>query len=147
MPAFYFIGAIVWGSLAAQFLVQIIASLLIAAVYLYGLLFSPVKMTITAAGLAGALAQALVFAALFGGGSVLFAKYFHPLDWNTDIIAGFIAFVLTLIYCFIQVPDRILVAQFVSTVPYFAERARRLAPYRKLSGEEARSIRAELRDR
>ena len=146
MSALYFIGAIVWGSLAAQFLVQTITSLSIAAISLYGLLFARVKKEITAAGFAAALAQTLMFAGLFGGGFALIAIYFHPLGWTANMIAGFIAFVLTFIYCFIQVPDKILVAKLISTVPYFAERARWLASNRKLSGEEARRILAELRD-
>jgi hypothetical protein len=145
MLALYFIGSIIWGSLAAQFLVQTIASLSIAAVYLYGLLFSLVKKEITSAGFAAAIAQALLFAALFVGGFVLVAIYFRPSEWSAATIAGFIAFVLTFAYCFIQVPDRIVVAKLISTVPYFAERARWLAPNRRLSGEEARRILAELR--
>jgi hypothetical protein len=41
-----------------------------------------------------------------------------------------VAFVISFIYCFIQ-------------TPYFAERARFVAPNRKLTGDEARRIAAE----
>lgn len=70
MLPLYFIGAIIWGSLTAQFLVQKITSLSISIIYLYGLLFSPVKREITAAGFAAALAQTLLFAALCVGGFI-----------------------------------------------------------------------------
>ena len=147
MLALYFIGAIIWGSLAAQFFVQTLTSLSIAIVYLYGLLCSAVKRKITATGFAAAVAQASLFGALFVGGFFLIAEYFQPSGWTINMSAGFVAFVLTFVYCFIQVPDRILVAKLTSTVPYFAERARWLAPNRRISGEEARRILAELHSR
>jgi len=64
MTAFLFIGSIIWGSLAAQFLVQAISSFACGCIHLYGLLFSRVKKRLNAIFIGTALTQALLFAVL-----------------------------------------------------------------------------------
>jgi hypothetical protein len=64
MSIFLFIGSMVWGALAAQFLVQAISSFISACIFLYGLLFSRVKKKLNAIFFSSALTQAAVFAAL-----------------------------------------------------------------------------------
>jgi len=126
MSAFLLIGLIVWGALAAQFLVQTISSFVCACIYLYGLLFSRVKKRLNAIFFATALTQALVFALLFAGGFLLVALFVEPPAWNAHWIAGLVAFAISFIYCAMQVPDKILAARMCAMKPIFAETARAL---------------------
>jgi hypothetical protein len=142
----YLIGAIFWGALSAQFLVQSISSFATATVYLYGLFFSRVKKNITASGFAAAITQAVLFAIFLIGGFWLIASYTHigHAVWNMNYTAGLVAFVISFIYCFVQVPDKLYIARLCAMTPYFAERARFVAPNRTLTANEARRIAAEI---
>ncbi|MGB7034088.1 MAG: hypothetical protein WBD71_01065 [Xanthobacteraceae bacterium] len=128
----WFIAAVVWGSLSAQFLVQVVSSLITGFVYLSGLLFSRVSKSITAIGTLVGFIQAVVFAALFFGGNWFASSYIDYGSWNADSIASVVAFLLTIIYCALQVPGKILVARLCAWKPYFAQTVRTRRP-----GEEA----------
>jgi uncharacterized membrane protein len=143
--AIFFIGSVIWGSLAAQFFVQVISSFVTAAIFLYGLAFSRVKRKLNATFFASAFTQTVFFAGLFVGGFVLIGLLVHPdVSRKANFIAGTVAFVITLIYCFIQAPDKILVARLCAMTPRFAERARLLAPHRSLTRHEAMRIAADI---
>jgi hypothetical protein len=114
-----FIAAVIWGSLSAQFLVQVVTSLIISGVYLSGLLFSRVAKSFTAGGTVVSFIQAIVFAALFFGGNWLASDYIDYATWNADSIASLIAFLLTIVYCAVQVPGKILLARLSAWRPYF----------------------------
>jgi hypothetical protein len=119
-----FIISIVWGSLAAPFLVQTITSFTSACIYLYGLLFSRVKKRINVIFFGKALTQAALFAVLFVGGFWLVGLFIeHPVP-VANWIAGFVAFTVTFAYCAIQVPDKIRAARMCATKPWFAELAK-----------------------
>jgi hypothetical protein len=110
MSAFLFIGSIVWGALTAQFLVQILSSFTTAGIYLCGLLFSRVKKRLNAIFFITSLTMAVVFAVLLAGGFWLIDLYI-PYPSNADLIAALVAFLFYLVYCLVQVPDKILVAR------------------------------------
>jgi hypothetical protein len=71
MAVLIFVGAIIWGSLSAQFLVQTVTSFIIAIIFLSGLAFSKVAKSFNATGFAVSVAQVLLYAALFYGGNWL----------------------------------------------------------------------------
>ena len=116
-----FIAAVVWGSLSAQFLVQVVTSLIIGFVFLSGLMFSRVRKSLTAQGAAAGFIQAIVFAALLVGGTWFVSDYVDYGRWNTNSISSAVAFLLTIIYCAVQVPGKILVARLCAWRPFFAQ--------------------------
>jgi uncharacterized protein with PQ loop repeat len=119
-----FIISVVWGSLAAQFLVQTISFFTSACVYLYGLLFSRVKKRLNAPFFGTALTQAALFAVLFVGGFWLIGLFVeHPVP-VANWITGFVAFIVTFTYYAVQVPDKIRVARMCAMKPLFAEFAK-----------------------
>jgi hypothetical protein len=117
----WFIAALIWGSLSGQFLVQAVTSLLIAFVCFSGLVFSQVSKSRTAIGTAVSFVQAIVFAALFFGGNWFASEYIEYATWNANSIASAVTFSLTIIYCAVQVPGKILLARLSTWKPYFAE--------------------------
>jgi hypothetical protein len=119
MSIFLLIGSIVWGALAAQFLVQATSSFISACIFLYGLLFSPVKKKLNAIFFSSALTQAAVFGVLLVGW-VGFLVGYGNISW----VAGSVAFVVSFIYSAIQVPNKILAARKCAMTPLFAEMAR-----------------------
>jgi hypothetical protein len=119
MSLFLFIGSIIWGGLAAAFLVQAISSFISACIFLYGLLFSRVKKKLNAIFFSSALTQAAVFAVLLVGWVGLLVGY-----GNVNWTAGSVAFVVSFIYWAIQVPNKILAARMCAMKPLFAEMAR-----------------------
>jgi hypothetical protein len=123
MSVSLFIGSIIWGTLAAQFLVQTLSSFTSACIYLYGLLFSQVKKRLNAIFFITSLTQAVVFAVLLAGGFWLIDLYI-PYPSNADLIAALVAFVFYFVNCLVQVPDKILVARMCAMQPFFAEFAR-----------------------
>ena len=122
MSLFLFIGSIIWGGLAAQFLVQAISTFISACIFLYGLLFSRVKKKLNAIFFSSALTQAAVFAVLLVGWVGLLVGY-----GNVNWTAGSVAFVVSFIYWAIQVPNKILAARMCAMKPLFAEMARSVA--------------------
>jgi hypothetical protein len=119
--ATWFIAAVLWGSLSAQFLVQAVLSLITGFVYLSGLMFSRVSKSLNAIGTVVGFVQAAVFAALFLGGNWFASDYIDYGSWSTDSIASVVAFLLTIIYCAVQVPGKILLARLCAWKPYFAQ--------------------------
>src|ERR1700730_16384433 len=103
MAALIFVGAIIWGALSAQFLVQAITSLVIAVIYLSGLVFSKVSKSLNAMASLVSIAQTLFFAALFYGGNWI-SSYFMDYDsWNWTAIVSLVSFLATIVDCGFQV--------------------------------------------
>jgi hypothetical protein len=123
MTALIFIGGIIWGSLSAQFLVQTITSLIIASINVVALAFSKVPKNMNAGASLVSLVQAIVFAALFIGGNWFTSYYFDYATWNATSIASLIAFLGTLIYCALQIPDKIIFAKLCAWAPFFRQAA------------------------
>lgn len=122
MTALIFIGAVIWGSLSAQFLVQTITSLIIASVYLVALAFSKeVPKAMNAVGSIVALVQAIIFAALFVGGNRIAGDYIAFGSWSAATIASLVSFLATIIFVVRQVPGKILLARFSAWAPFFAQ--------------------------
>jgi hypothetical protein len=103
--------SIVWGLLAAQFFVQTATSLVIAFIFLSGLLFSRVRKSNNAAGLLASVVQTAIFASLVIGGNWFAKEYFLLAPWNANLIAATAAFCISLVYCAVQVPGKILLAR------------------------------------
>lgn len=143
MSLLLLIASIVWGALTAQLLVQILSSFTTAGIYLYGLLFSRVKKRLNAIFFITSLTMAMVFAVLLAGGFWLIDLYV-PYPSNADLIAALVAFLFYLVYCLVQVPDKMLVARMNAMRPFFAEVARALSPDEVAAF--ARSKRAQPRD-
>jgi hypothetical protein len=123
MGVILFIGAIIWGSLSAQFLVQAITSLIIASICLAALALSEVPRDMNGAGAVASLVQAILFAALFIGGNWLTSNYIDYASWNAASIASLVAFIGTLVYVVPQVPGKILLARLSAWTPFFAQAA------------------------
>jgi hypothetical protein len=112
---------IIWGALSAQFLVQTVTSLVVAIIYLSGLAFSKVAKSRNATGFAVSAAQVLVFAALFYAGNWLSANFIDYDAWNATSIAGLLSFTVTIVYCALQIPGKLLLARMTAWRPYFME--------------------------
>jgi hypothetical protein len=130
MAGLIFVGAIVWGALSAQFLVQALLSFGLASMHLVALAFSKVARSWNSAGAAAMFAQAILCAALFIGGNWVSADYIDYDSLNAACVASVASFLVTLVYVCRQVPGKILLARFSAWVPYFAEAAFR-APTRE----------------
>jgi hypothetical protein len=121
MGVLKFVGAIVWGALSAQFLVQTVTSFIIAIIYVTGLACSKVAKSHNAIGSAVSVAQVVVFAALFYGGNWLSIYFVNYDTWNAASIAGLLSFLLGIVYGALQVPGKLLVARMAGWRPYFME--------------------------
>jgi len=122
MSVFLFIVLIISGALAALFLVQTISSFACACIYLYGLLFSRVKRRLNGSFLGTTLIEAALFAIVLITGFLLVVLFIEP-AWDANWIAGLVAFIISFVYCALQVPDKILAARMCAMKPFFAERA------------------------
>jgi len=121
MAVLIFVWSIVWGALSAQFLVQTVTSLIIAAIFLAGLAFSKVAKSRNATGFGASAAQVLVFGALFQGGNWLSSYVIDYSSWNATSVAGLLSFLATIAYCVSQVPSKLLLARMSAWRPYFME--------------------------
>jgi hypothetical protein len=121
MSALLFIAAVIWASLSAQFLVQIIVCCINAVICVSALMFSEVSKALNAIGSLVAVAQTLLFFGLFLGGNWIASDYVDYGSWNAASIASVIAFLATLVYCGVQVPGKILLARMCAWEPYFME--------------------------
>jgi hypothetical protein len=65
MGVVLFVVALVWGSLSAQFLVQVITSLVLARIYAVALFSSKVPKSDNLIGVGVSAVQAVIFAMLF----------------------------------------------------------------------------------
>lgn len=123
MAALIFIAGFIWGSLSAQFLVQTITSLIIALVYLAALASTKVPRAMNAAGCGVSLLQAIIFAALFLGGTWLAGFYIDFASINAPSIASLVSFLATLLYTARQVPGKILLAKLSAGNKWFLQAA------------------------
>jgi hypothetical protein len=118
------IAGAIWSALSAQFLVQTITSLVLALIYLTALPFSRVKRNIKIAGVAASFSQSMVFGALFIGGNWFAAEYINFMEWSATTIASLVMFLVSIVYCVLQIPDKVLIARFIAWKPFFAEAMR-----------------------
>jgi hypothetical protein len=128
-----FIAAVIWGLLAAQFMVQAITSFVLAFVYLSGLMFSRVSKSLNATGILVSLVQAIVFLVLFFGGNGVTSKFIDYDSWNANSIASTVAVLLSLIYCGVQVPGKFLLARLSAWEPYFVQAANTFPPAQRIA--------------
>lgn len=117
-----FIIAVIWGSLSAQFLVQVVTSLIIGFVYLVGAVLSKVSRAMNFTGALISIGQTLLFGVLLFGGTWMISEYVIDYDtWSAGAIASLLAFLGTSIYCARQVPGKLLLARMCAWVPNFME--------------------------
>jgi hypothetical protein len=121
MHVLIFILAMIWGSLSAQFLMQTVTSLILAAIYLTGVAFSKVSRTVNGAGTLATLAQVIIFGGLFLTGNWFASHYVDYSSFNTASVASALSFVATIIYVAPRVPGKILLARMRAWVPSFGE--------------------------
>ncbi len=94
-----------------------------------------------AIGLFVSIMQAAIFAGLFLFGNWFFGDYIDYFNWSGAMVAALIAFVLSFVYCGVQVPGKLLLAKMSAFRPYFSEaanalpRGERVAFARKCSRE------------
>jgi hypothetical protein len=119
-----YICAIVWGGFAAQFLVQSITSFLDGLIALAGLVGSRVDKVLNATGVGVGFGLAILFAALVYLGSWISVRFIDYNTWNGRLITLAVVFSLSLIYCLIQVPGKLILAWVTAWVPNFAELSR-----------------------
>jgi hypothetical protein len=100
--------------------VQTVTSLVVAIIYLSGLAFSKVAKSRNATGFAVSAVQVMVFAALFHAGNWLSANFIDYDTWNATSIAGLLSSV-TIVYCALQIPGKLLLARMTAWRPYFME--------------------------
>jgi hypothetical protein len=115
-----FVLAVIWGSLAAQFLVQLVVSFIIALLSLAGVVFSKVSKIMNMVGALTALFQSIIFGVLFVGGNWL-TSGFISYDWDATSIASLLSFLGTIVYIAPQLPGKFLLARMCAWKPYFSE--------------------------
>jgi hypothetical protein len=121
MTALIFVGAIIWGALSGQFLVQTVTSLTIALVYLVAIFFSNVPRGMNGVGSIVSLVQSIVFAALLVAGNWLASGYIGFGSWNAASIAFIVSAAATALLVARQVPGKILLARVSAWSPLFAQ--------------------------
>jgi len=119
-----FVAAVICASLSAQFLVQTISSFITGIIYLSALIFSRVSKSLNAIFTLTSMGMAVLFLVLFLGGNWFASNYIDYGSWNVNSIASVVAFLMTLAYCSLQVPGKILVARMSAWQPNFAQVAR-----------------------
>jgi hypothetical protein len=123
----FFVVALIWGSLSAQFLVQVVTSVIVAFVYLSGIVLSKVRRAMNCAAVLASVGQAILFCILFLGGNWITSNYVIDYGtWNVGSITSLFAFLGTIIYCSRQVPGKVLLARMCAWVPYFMEASMRM---------------------
>jgi len=123
VTALYFVAAIVWGSLAAQLLVQTFTSFCLSVIFLSGFLFSSVSKSRNAQACLIMVAQFFAFDALFLAGNWLANKYIDYDASNAILIALLVSFFLMIVYGVVRVPGKLLLAKLSAWQPLFAEAA------------------------
>ena len=124
---FIFLVAVIWGSLSGQFVVQVVTSFVIAIIYLAGIPFSKVSRGMNFTGALVSVGQTIFFTVLFFGGNWITSEYIIDYNtWNAASITSLLSFSATLIYCFWQVPGKILLARMCAFAPYFMEASMRM---------------------
>jgi hypothetical protein len=129
-----FIVGVIWGSLSAQFLVQVVTSLIVVFVYLAGVALSKVSRAMNFAGALAGVGQTLIFGILFFVGNWITSEYIIDYDtWNLGSIAALLAFLGTIIYCARQVPGKIVLAKMCAWTPNFMEASMRVPPAERIA--------------
>jgi hypothetical protein len=117
-----FLLSIIWGSLSAQFAVQVVTSFVIAFIYLAGVIFSKLSKVMNLTGALTSLGQSIMFAILFVGGNWAAGRYIIDYNtWNAASIAALLSFVMTIIYVAPQVSGKVLLARMCAWAPHFME--------------------------
>lgn len=153
MTVLLLIGAIVWGSLSAQFLVQAIVSSIATAIALSGLLFSRVSKTLNFGAALASFGRTLLFGLLFIGGNWCASHYIDLRSWDAITIASVLSFIGTVVYCVPQIPGKVLLAKMCAWQPYFLERSNvlpkgeRVTFARKVQANKAREMVTSVRPR
>lgn len=137
--------AILWGSLAAQFLMQAVVSFIITIINLIAIIFSQVRKAMNMAGTLACSAQSIMYAVLFVVGNWIVSEYLVEFErWNAPSIASLVSFAATIIYIIPQLPGKILLARMCAWTPNFMEaqmhqpRGERVAFARKWRMEKSR---------
>jgi hypothetical protein len=129
-----FVVAVIWGSLSAQFLVQVITSFVVASVYLTASIFAKVSRGMNCAGALTSFVQSILFGIVFVGGNWFTSKYvIDYATWNAASIASLFAFMATIIYVAPQVPGKIVLAKMCAWVPDFVEASMRVPAAERIS--------------
>lgn len=129
-----FIAGVIWGSLSAQFLVQVVTSLIVEFVYLAGVALSKVSRAMNSTGALVSVGQTLLFGVLCFGGNWITREYVIDYNtWNEGSIASLLAFLGTIIYCARQVPGKIVLAKMCAWVPNFMEASMRVPPAERIA--------------
>jgi hypothetical protein len=122
-----FVVAVIWGSLSAQFLVQVITSFVLASVYLTAIIFAKVSRGTNSARALASFLQSISFGIVFVGGNWITSEYvIDYATWSAASIASLFAFVATIIYVSPQVPGKIVLAKMCAWVPDFMEASMRV---------------------
>ena len=133
MTVLIFIGAVFWGLLAAQLLVQAAVSTLNGLIPLLGLFLSKVDRSTNAMGAVAGLVQGAVFWALLAGGYWLSLRFFNYSAWDGVEVAMVIAFVVSFAYCAIQIPGKLYLAWVCAWEPHFFQSATLVPPQQRLA--------------
>ena len=122
-----FIVGVIWGSLSAQFLVQVVTSFVVTLVYLGAIMSAKVSRVTNSAGALTSFVQSIMFGIFFLGGNWLTSEYvIDYATWNAASIASLSAFVVTIIYVAPQVPGKIVLAKMCALLPNFMEASMRV---------------------
>jgi hypothetical protein len=122
-----FIVTVIWGSLSAQFLVQVAASVAVTLVYLAAIISAKVPRVMNCVGALTSFLQSIMYGILFIGGNWVTSEYvIDYATWNLASIASLFAFVGTIIYVAPQVPGKIVLAKMCGFVPNFMEASMRV---------------------
>ena len=128
------IVGVIWGSVSAQFLVQVTTSLILVFVYLAGAALSKVSRAMNFTGALASFGQTLLFGALFFSGNWLTSEYLIDYNtWNVGSIVSLLAFLGTIIYCARQIPGKIVLAKMCAWVPNFMEASMRVPPAERIA--------------
>ena len=113
--------ALVWGTVAAQFLLQAITSFCMVIIYLPAVALSKVRKALTLRGVVMTLCRTILFLALFLGGYWLSKKYINYSVWNLDSITAATLFAASALFMLPQIPGKIIFAWKCAWEPNFLE--------------------------
>jgi hypothetical protein len=123
MTILIFIGALVWGSLSGQFLVQIVGAFMGMCQHVAAFFFSRVNKRVNAMGFVTTFSMVIGFGVVFIGGNWIASGFIDYGNWNAASVLSMIAFLGTIVYCSLQVPGKILLTNECAWSPYFFEAA------------------------
>ena len=133
IPTVHFLLALIWGTLAASFLMQIITSGVITIIYIAALGFSKVKKRLNAFAALFCFLQTVFFTALLIAGT-LFVR--RTLDYTTPnflAIVTLISFMITILSIAPEMPGKITLAQKSAWVLDFFESAKTMSAKERIA--------------